>query len=423
MVGVPAPSPGRYKATLPDQGKLDGKEKGCHVFLEPGGKTEKPQVVHGLQPPRMFGWFLVLLARTSLLESPEGAEAPTLQGLQCQLPAGWDPHLSRILFLLLLFVTSAQGVTPNLNPDACLVSQSSNGSSVSCHPPAKLPHSLPADTIYLAMEFLNLTQLPANTLQDVPNLQELHLSSNQLEDLSAKFLLPVPQLKVLDLTRNALTRLPAGLFQVSAALHTLVLKENRLKGLEASWLHGLKALGHLDLSGNELQMLPPGLLANFTDLHTLDLGNNHLKTLPPDLLRGPLKLERLHLEGNRLQVLGEELLEPQPKLHYLFLSDNRLATVAAGAFRGLQRLDMLDLSNNLLTTVPEGLWTSLGKAAGNMKDGFDISGNPWICDRKLDDLYQWLVANEDKMFSRNDTRCAGPRALKGQMLLAVARSP
>ncbi|XP_004317495.4 leucine-rich alpha-2-glycoprotein [Tursiops truncatus] len=340
---------------------------------------------------------------------------------QKQSPVGWDSHLSRILFLLLLFVASAQGVTPN--PGACLVSHSGNGSSISCQPPARLPNYFPADTVYLAVEFFNLTQLPANTLQGIPNLQELHLSSNQLEDLSAKFLLPVPQLKVLDLTRNALTRLPPGLFQVSAALHTLVLKENQLKVLEASWLHSLKALRHLDLSGNQLQTLPPGLLANFTDLLILDLGNNQLQTLPPDLLSGPLRLERLHLEGNRLQELGKGLLVHQPKLRYLFLNNNRLTTVAAGAFRGLQKLDMLDLSNNLLTTVPKGLWTSLGKAARNMKDGFDLSGNPWICDRKLDDLFEWLVANEGKMFFRNDTRCAGPKTLKGQMLLVVARSP
>lgn len=288
-----------------------------------------------------------------------------------QSPGGLSSHLSRTLFLLLLSVVSAQDVTPNR--DTCLVFHSINGSSVSCHPPAKLPHRLPADTVYLVVEFFNLTQLRADTLQGASNLQELHLSTNQLESLSPKFLLPVPLLKVLDLTRNALTRLPPGLFRVSAALHTLVLKENRLEILEPSWLQGLQALGHLDLSGNRLQMLPPGLLANFTSLHILDLSNNQLKTLPPDLLWGPLQLERLHLEGNRLQVLGEGLLSPQPDLRYLFLNDNRLATVAAGAFQGLRQLDMLDLSNNLLTGVPKGLWTSLGQPTRDMKEGFDIS--------------------------------------------------
>nr|KAF6480955.1 leucine rich alpha-2-glycoprotein 1 [Molossus molossus] len=340
-----------------------------------------------------------------------------------QSPRGLDPHFSRTLFLLLLIVAPlAQGVTPD--PEACQVFQSDNGSSINCHPPAKVPQYFPADTIYLSVEFFNLTQLPPDTLQGIPNLQELHLSSNGLESLSANFLLPVPQLKVLDLTHNALTRLPPGLFWGSAALHTLVLKENQLEVLETLWLHGLKALRHLDLSGNHLRTLPPGLLANFTDLRILDLGNNQLETLPPDLLRGPVKLERLHLEGNRLRVLEEGLLVPQPNLRYLFLNDNQLTMVAASAFRGLKQLDMLDLSNNSLTSVPKGLWTSLGQpgAARDMKDGFDISGNPWICDQNLDDLYQWLVDNKDKMFFRNNTCCTEPTAMKGQTLLAAAMS-
>ncbi|XP_039103480.1 leucine-rich alpha-2-glycoprotein [Hyaena hyaena] len=335
-------------------------------------------------------------------------------------PRGPSSRLSRTLFLLLLSMASAHEVTPK--PAACLVSHSVNGSSVSCHPPAQIPHRFPADTVYLVVEFFNLTRLREDTLRGLTRLQELHLSTNRLESLPPKFLVPAPQLEVLDLTRNALSRLPPGLFGALAALHTLVLKENRLEGLEPSWLRGLKALRHLDLSENHLQTLPPGLLANVTSLRVLDLSSNQLKALPPDLLKGPLQLERLHLEGNRLQVLGEALLAPQPDLRYLFLNDNELATVEAGAFRPLRQLDMLDLSSNLLTGVPKGLWTSLGRPTRDMKDGFDISGNPWICDRDLEDLCGWLEANRHKMFSQNETRCAGPEALKGQMLLAAAGS-
>ncbi|XP_066131430.1 leucine-rich alpha-2-glycoprotein [Saccopteryx bilineata] len=340
-----------------------------------------------------------------------------------QSPGGLDSHLSRTLFLLLLVVaTSAQKIAPN--PEACQVFHSVNGSSVTCYPPAKLPHNLSGDTIYLSVEFFNLTQLPLSILEGVSNLQELHLSSNGLESLSAKCLLPVPKLKVLDLTRNALTQLPTGLFQGSAALHTLVLQENQLEVLETSWLHGLKALRHLDLSGNRLRMLPPGLLANFTDLCILNLGNNQLETLPSDLLRGPLKLEWLYLNGNRLQVLPEGLLVPQTNLQYLFLNDNQLGTVAASALQGLKQLDMLDLSNNSLKSVPKGFWSSLGRpgAGRDMKDGFDISGNRWTCDQNLDDLYQWLVDNKDKMFFRNSTCCAEPKAMEGKTLLAAAMS-
>ncbi|KAF7460950.1 Hypothetical predicted protein [Marmota monax] len=330
-------------------------------------------------------------------------------------------QMQRTLFLLLLLVALAQGVTPS--PKACVTLPSPGGSTVSCLSPARFPAPLPADTVHLVVEFSTLTQLPASALRGAAGLRELHLASNRLQELPAKLLLPVPRLEVLDLTHNHLTQLPPGLFRASAALRVLVLKANRLKALQASWLLGLKALEHLDLSSNSLQTLPPGLLANLVALRTLDLGDNQLETLPPDLLRGPLRLERLHLEENRLQVLGETLLAKQPALRYLFLSDNRLTTVAAGAFHNLKELDMLDLSNNLLSSVPRGLWESLGMPSRDMKDGFDISGNPWVCDQNLDDLCRWLVANKHRMFSQNDTRCAGPDALRGRMLLEVSGSP
>nr|XP_020021440.1 leucine-rich alpha-2-glycoprotein [Castor canadensis] len=339
-----------------------------------------------------------------------------------QSPGSLGPHLPRTLFLLVLFVAFAQGVIPS--PKGCLILHSVNGSSVSCLSPSKFPSPIPADTIHLVVEFSNLTKLPiaVAALRGAPRLQELHLSSNRLEALPAELLQPVPRLLVLDLTRNALSSLPCCLFRAAAVLHTLVLKQNQLQALQASWLRGLKALAYLDLSGNRLRTLPPGLLASLTSLRTLDLGDNQLETLPPDLLQGPLSLERLHLEGNQLRALGEDLLAPQPALRYLFLQDNQLAAVAVGTFRGLKWLDMVDLSNNSLTSVPTGLWVSLGRPVRDMEDGFDISRNPWVCDQNLGDLFRWLVANKHKMFSKNDTRCAGPEALEGHLLLEVAGS-
>lgn len=130
---------------------------------------------------------------------------------QQQRPGGLNSRLSRILFRLLLCVASAQGSFPSsLTPrsEECLTYQSVNSSSVVCFSPATFPSLLPNDTTLLAVEFSNLTQLPAEALRGVPCLRELHLSSNRLEELPAKLLAPVPGLKVLDLTHNAVTQLP-----------------------------------------------------------------------------------------------------------------------------------------------------------------------------------------------------------------------
>ncbi|XP_049644268.1 leucine-rich alpha-2-glycoprotein-like [Suncus etruscus] len=326
-------------------------------------------------------------------------------------------YLARSLFPLLLIV--AFSAHPNT---ACIVLHLKNGTSVGCFPPEQVPRTLPENTIHVVVEFFNLTKLPKEFLQSAPNLRQLHLSNNQLQNLSTNLLRPVPRLQVLDLTRNAITELTPGLFELSEALQTLVVKENRLQQLEASSLQGLCALEHLDLSGNQLSALPLGLLANLTRLRILDVSANRLEALPPDLLRGPQQLERLHLEGNRLRVLEKLVLAPQPHLRYLFLGDNQLQEVEAGAFQHLLQLDMLDLANNSLSRVPEGLLGSLGQPGRAMADGFDLSSNPWVCGPDLDHLYRWLLANEEKMFSKEETLCAEPAHLRGQKLLDLARA-
>ncbi|XP_012976920.1 leucine-rich alpha-2-glycoprotein isoform X1 [Mesocricetus auratus] len=333
-------------------------------------------------------------------------------------PQDLNPCLSRILFLLALLLTSAHGISSNL--EECLVLQSPEGSTVSCHRVTKFPSPLPADTVHLSVEFSNLTELPARALERCQRLRELHLSSNRLQELSSGLLTPVSGLRVLDLTHNELRGLPLGLFRASAALHTLVLRANQLQNVSALWLWGLRSLEHLDLAENELRVLPDGLVLSLISLSTLDLGYNLLETLPTSLLMGPRRLQRLHLEGNRLRRLGFGMLALQPFLRVLFLNDNRLTEVVPSAFQSLRELDMLDLSNNSLSSTPPGLWASLGRPARDMQDGFDLSHNPWVCNEDLQDLYRWLRANKHKMFSKNDTRCEGPEALRGRRLLDVA---
>ncbi|XP_051028697.1 leucine-rich alpha-2-glycoprotein [Acomys russatus] len=338
-------------------------------------------------------------------------------GLLTSAPRTSTPAFPGPLLLLVLVVTSAEGTGSGLKE--CLILQSAQGSTVSCQGPSEFPGPLPNDTVHLSVEFSNLTQLPPSALQGYPGLRELHLSSNRLQALLPGLLVSVPRLEVLDLTRNKLSSLPPGLFNASAALRTLVLRENQLQAASEQWLQGLDALGHLDLAGNRLRLLPDELLSRLSTLHTLDLGENLLETLPAGFLLGPRRLQRLHLEGNRLRRLGTDLLAPQPFLRVLFLNDNQLTEVAAGAFRGLKQLDMLDLSNNSLSSTPPGLWGSLGRPAHDMHDGFDVSHNPWVCDKNLVDLYRWLNANKHKMFSQKDTLCAGPEAVRGQRLLEV----
>ncbi|XP_074060098.1 leucine-rich alpha-2-glycoprotein [Macrotis lagotis] len=319
----------------------------------------------------------------------------------------------QLLLFLLLFPSLGQGV-PQC-PKACNCTLSINGTSAICGPLDSFPKGLPMDTTDVSVEYTNLSQLSSDALRGLPNLKELHLAGNKIDNLSSGLLTPTPALEVLDLTGNTLSELPSGLFTNSTALHSLVMKGNKLETLKADWLEGLVALRWLDVSANRLQMLPQDLLLNLTVLQTLDLSDNMLLELPPNLLKGLPHLQRLHLEDNQLQTLAEGTFSATPHLGYLFLQGNRLNNLPSSIFSSLHEVNMLDLSNNSLAQVPDGLLDKVGQ----MKEGFDLSENPWNCDEKLCGLYQWLLNHQDKMFFKNKTLCASPEA--GQSLLEVAK--
>ncbi|XP_044541213.1 leucine-rich alpha-2-glycoprotein [Gracilinanus agilis] len=325
----------------------------------------------------------------------------------------------QLLLFLLLFPSFGQGV-PQC-PEACKCTLSVNGTSAICGPLDSFPKNFPMDTISISVEYTALSKLSSDALRGLPNLKELHLAGNRIDSLSPGLLMSTPALEVLDLTGNNLSGLPSGLFRNSETLHSLVLKGNKLDTLQGDWLEGLVALNWLDVSENQLQKLPPDLLLNLTTLQTLDLSDNMLLELPPSLLQGLSLLERLHLEGNHLQTLADGTFSTTPHLSHLFLQGNRLDSLPSSIFSNLTELDMLDLSNNSLAQVPDGLLDRVGLPQHQMKDGFDLSENPWNCDEKLHGLYSWLLNNQHRMFFKDKTLCVGPKDQAGQRLLEVAK--
>ncbi|XP_018597758.1 leucine-rich repeat-containing protein 3-like [Scleropages formosus] len=71
----------------------------------------------------------------------------------------------------------------------------------------EVPHGLPTDTVSLHLERNLIRTIPENAFEDLPHLQDLHLSHNRIESLSPGALRHVnPDLKLLDLSHNLLRR-------------------------------------------------------------------------------------------------------------------------------------------------------------------------------------------------------------------------
>ncbi|XP_013784663.1 uncharacterized protein LOC106468768 [Limulus polyphemus] len=171
----------------------------------------------------------------------------------------------------------------------------------------------------ISMQNNNLKgQLNENTFSGMPNLREIYLTDNDLEEI----------------TTNALSKL--------VQLQILVLINNRIKTISNNAFTHLWNLITLDLGNNQIQSLPITAFYNLTSLSSLLINNN--------------QLEKLTCE-HTVDLLNLEIIN---------LNDNRLSNVEAGAFTQSYNIVTISLKGNpficdcalnefvlLLKTIPE----------------------------------------------------------------------
>lgn len=277
---------------------------------------------------------------------------------------------------------------------------------------------LPKNTTMLTIQFTNITSITEEHLNATPLLQGLHLYSNHLRHLSSNLLRGVPHLSTLDLTDNKLTELPTDVFS-HAPLHNLVLKNNLIERADAEWLPGNSSLNWVDLSGNQLRKFPNALLQKLPHLENLDLSNNRLETIAANSLDSLTQLERLNLQDNKLDNLDATIFQNTHNLTHLFLSRNKLSKIPQNLFQELTQLKILSLEDNQLSHIPPGLLDQLNSLD---EQGLDLSGNPWLCDGKLEYLWRWIQKNKKKLFVPESIICAKPQSLSSRTVMSLTES-
>ncbi|KAJ7988068.1 hypothetical protein DPEC_G00319800 [Dallia pectoralis] len=331
-------------------------------------------------------------------------------------PDRYKAKAMKIWFLsALVLVCRCRGASPC--PDLCKCHMT----EVVCNdvPLTQFPsEGMPGTTTSLTIQFTNISSISELHLGATPLLQELYLYNNILTSLPADLFRGVPLLSTVALSDNKLDRLPANVFG-HAPLKTLVLKNNLIDRVNADWLSDNSNLTWLDLSGNRLTAVPAALLQKLRCLENLDLSHNRLEKIQPNSLGPLIRLERLNLEGNKLSTLDPSTFSSNVNLTHLFLLANRLEQLPSTLFQGLANLQHLSLDNNRLRCISPGLLDPLHSIA---EEGLDITGNPWMCDKKVEYLWRWLQKNLKKMFMANNLRCASPDSLKERPVMSLTDS-
>ena len=191
-----------------------------------------------------------------------------------------------------------------------------------------------------------LNELPARLTADIPTLKRLSLLGNVIPNESV-FITPNKHLLSLNLQSNKLTRVPPSI-RHNRRLESLWLGNNDLTSLDTKTLRRLRRLTDLNLYNAGLTTLPK-TIGRLKRVKVLDLYYNKITELPRQM--GKMKrLEQLAVAYNDLKVLPVSLAKLR-RLQKLYAHHNRISQLP-DSFAKLKNLQTLDIGYNWFTVVP-----------------------------------------------------------------------
>lgn len=183
----------------------------------------------------------------------------------------------------------------------------------------------------LLLDHNNIRAIENKSFRDLHKLEYLEFAFNHVQNLSSSFLGNLYNLKVLRFSHNNISTVADRTFENTPALRQLDISSNLIANVSACTFEGLISLTDLDLSYN-------------------NLGRN----ISNDTFTSLKRLERLRMELSNITFLYEGTLDPLGFLRFLHLSMNNLRNISNSStiFAKLKRLELLEMKWCNLSEIP-----------------------------------------------------------------------
>lgn len=151
-----------------------------------------------------------------------------------------------------------------------------------------------------------------------------------------------PNLKHLNLQRNAISQIPIEFLGSSLNLETLNMAENLLQRIESDTFKALLQLIDLNLAYNRIDYLDEHAFTTTIRLKVLRLNGNQIKTVNSMVFFNLGQLEFLNLSENALNAyaIEEGAFKQNTQLQHLDMSYNLMFTIVSNALNGLNSLQV-----------------------------------------------------------------------------------
>ena len=209
-------------------------------------------------------------------------------------------------------------------------------------------HQLASDLTELEVELLNLQDLNVEILPNLPQLTHLNLDVTGMAALPEPLLAQAPALTHLTLQGVNNSNLPAVILPAGFLAHTprltnLTLKVYRLANVPPALLMPVPNLRQLQIDIGSSISLPAGFLDPVPQLIELRMKAGHLANLPADFLMRTPHLEVLHLNAQSQESLPTNFLTSAPRLVDLYLRMPLLSVLPPTFLVHAPRLETLEL--------------------------------------------------------------------------------
>ena len=189
--------------------------------------------------------------------------------------------------------------------------------------------------------------------------------------------------KVIDVSENAITDIPAGFSVVTEKLILFFASNNKIRDIAPTVFENLTSVVVIDLSGNMILKIPTDFLGLNSGMKTLKLSHNTVGLLPKGIFLGTLnityikfngmalnddvwfqfkhltRLQFLNLRNNNIQSFDKKTLSEMKELLLLDLSDNNLPSISNRLFKSQSELKVLNLTGNRITFIEKDAFMGL----------------------------------------------------------------
>jgi Leucine-rich repeat (LRR) protein len=230
-------------------------------------------------------------------------------------------------------------------------------------------------TEVFALEKLETFKFMRNKLEEVPYgltnlryLKALYLSSNQITEISKRFLVDLPYLDCLDLGDNPFDYNEAAAYfyennpwkgyadclkdiEMGHRFNRDTFMHSGSLNIFPKEVYGLTHITSLSIYGTYIKEIPFGI-GRLSELKHLSLSGNELKELPDDIVELK-KLEYINLAGNKFDKFPDILLE-LPALKHIHLEANNIEYFPIEVLLD-ERFENVNASDNPIRNFNSGL--------------------------------------------------------------------